>query len=217
MWACSRYRVLGVSVTCLVGMGSGCYTDGTSPLGTVTAPASRITVTSPLDTILVLGDTVQLRATAFAESGDTVPGITPRWSATPSNVLRANATGRVAAIGTGSGAVIASAQMLTGAIRLLVVDAHLDSILMLWSDTMAVQVYTRMALEPSGLLSDAEAAANNHNIVALLHALGALQDSLRRVTDQPVLVDLLVEAAVLELYAARACQLTEIPNAKEIC
>ena len=83
--------------------------NGHADTATLTVSGLTSIAVSPADTVITsIGDTVQLRATGLDNFGDTVPGLTIRFTSATPSVATVNAvTGRVIIIGAGNAVVLA--------------------------------------------------------------------------------------------------------------
>ncbi|MGK7313010.1 MAG: Ig-like domain-containing protein [Candidatus Longimicrobiales bacterium M2_2A_002] len=100
--------------------------------GTGVAPdtdVASVEVTAPRDTLIAIGETVQLSATARNAAGDELPGIAFTWeSSAPASITVAD-SGLATAAGSGSATVTAVAGAEAGATELYVVQAPVSVVI----------------------------------------------------------------------------------------
>lgn len=169
--------------------------EGTQP---VLGPSS-IQVTSPVDTVLAVGRSAQLAATARDASGNTVsPSLA--WSSSNASAASVGSAGLVNAVATGSATITASASGVSGTLRVRVVQADLGSVLTLAGDAYAASLLAglstskRAAVQP--LTTACSAAATSGNVVAITTCISGVRNEVVSATDQTDKVLL----AVLALY-----------------
>ncbi len=114
-----------------------------------------VTVTSPLDTILALGASTRLAATALDSNGAASPGAVFDWTSSDPGVVDVGSDGTVEALAVGTATVSASAEGASGSIRLAVVDADLTAVAALAGDPFASALVASVS---SAARSDVEAS-----------------------------------------------------------
>ena len=127
-----RQAVLTVSVL-LAACGGGECVSGPlcgdpAPNPTPTTTVASIQLSSPIDTVMAVGRTVTMAATARDASGSVMTGVTYTWSATPASVLSVSSSGLVTALAEGTGTVQAMADGVTAGFVLRAVPADLAGI-----------------------------------------------------------------------------------------
>ena len=108
-------------------LGVGCGEDPVGPIEPPGPPSSPATVTvAPREVSLgALGDTARLIATARAQDGRTISGVTVTWSSSDVSVATVDTTGLVTAAGDGHATVRAALGTISGAARIVVErEAH---------------------------------------------------------------------------------------------
>ena len=75
---------------------------------------SRVDVTPRIDTLIFLGETVQLDATAFGGSGRQISGGNFAWTSASPDVVSVSSTGLVTAVADGTAAIFASQEGVVG-------------------------------------------------------------------------------------------------------
>jgi hypothetical protein len=109
-WRCSTARLGSWPLIPLLASGLAC--GGTAePAAPVVA---SVVVNPATDTLVALGATRQLTATALDAAGNAVAGVTLAWSSSVPAVASVNASGLVAAVGNGQSQITASASGITG-------------------------------------------------------------------------------------------------------
>lgn len=94
---------------------------------------AAIDVSSPIDSVVAVGQVVQMDAVATAENGAPVSA-SFSWASAPSSVAIVDGTGMLSAQTTGSAVVRASAEGVTGSVTMVVVDADLEAARVLVQD-----------------------------------------------------------------------------------
>lgn len=85
-----------------------------------------IEVTSPIDTLLAVGWSTQLQATARDAGGSTVAA-TYTWSSSAPNIVSVDATGGITTGSAGTAQISATAQGITGNLRIRVIAADVEA------------------------------------------------------------------------------------------
>jgi uncharacterized protein YjdB len=123
---------------------SGCGDDG--PTGP--SPPSQIEVSSPIGSLMALGRTVQLSATARDNQGNVVTGVQVSWGSSNEAVARVSTTGLVESVAEGNVTVTATAAAavgtVSGTLQLRVVAADLDGIGATLSDPFTQALVSHM-------------------------------------------------------------------------
>ena len=134
------------------------------------AVVAAVQVTSPVDSILALGRTAQLTATARDQAGNPML-VSLTWQSSNTGVVTVTAAGLVAAAGTGTATVTASVGSVSGIIRLRVAPADLPTASGLAADAFAGVLVAgltsakRTALEAA--FAPCATGASSGNIVAI--------------------------------------------------
>jgi hypothetical protein len=113
----------GLAVIILAGISLFACGDETTGPGTV----ARVDLTPESTTLVSLGETVQLNATAFDAAGETVSGATFTWTSTDNGVVNLGSDGLVSARRNGSASITATAAAVDGTATVIVdqVGTHL--------------------------------------------------------------------------------------------
>lgn len=181
------HRVLTcVAVTALAACGSepaGC--NPTEP-GCGPAPAvSTIVVAAPIDTVMAVGRTAQLSASATDASGSPVT-VSFAWSSASTSVATVSDVGLVSADGVGSTSIEARAEGVVGTWPLRVVDADLDGISALLADPFAGALIgsldTATASDMDQLVAVCGSAVTDGDV---LRVRGCLQDAIAAESPDP--------------------------------
>jgi hypothetical protein len=137
-------------------------------------PVVAIIVASPIDTLLAVGSGTGLTATATDAAGDTVTTAFDWTSSDPA--VAVNSAGHVEAVSPGVATITATADGVSGTIRLRVVPADLTAIRALLADPYAAALVAAVVDNQTvaEAWADAGDAAANGNLVALAKALGTL-------------------------------------------
>ena len=104
----------GATVTATSGGASG------TAAVTVAQRPARIEVSPPADTLVAIGDAVQLAAASFDANGNEVPDAALAWSSADQDVATVDAAGLVTATGNGTASIAAAAGSATGAAEITV-------------------------------------------------------------------------------------------------
>lgn len=128
----------GATAVFLAGCGSDPVAcNPTDPgCGPGTPTVTTIDVTAPVDSVMAVGRTAQLSASAADASGSPV-SVSFTWSSTVTSVASVSGSGLVTAGGEGSASIEAQADGVVGAWPVRVVDADLDGISALLADPFA--------------------------------------------------------------------------------
>lgn len=120
------------------------------------ASISSIEVSSSVDTVMAVGRTAQMDATATDTDGATVsPDPTFTWSSTNTSVATVSSSGLVSAAAAGTTDIEASADGVTGSLTMRAVDANLDAISTLLGDAYLTSMV-------AGLDATTESTINGH-------------------------------------------------------
>ncbi|MDH3205366.1 MAG: Ig-like domain-containing protein [Gemmatimonadota bacterium] len=137
--------------------------DPTDPLcgGGGTPTIATITVTSPVDTVMAVGRTVQMSAAAMSSTGSPVSA-TFVWNSTSTGVGTVNANGLVMAQGTGTTNVQAMAGGQTGSIQMRAVDADLPAVTQTLTDAYRDALAAALSGTPASTLSGLMTTCASH-------------------------------------------------------
>ena len=174
---------------------------------------ASVQVNSAVDTILALGRTAQLTATARDQSGKEVAGAQFTWESSSSAVVTVNAAGLVTPHAVGLASVTVAAQGRTtviGTIRLRVVQADLATVSALAGDVFAGALVAALsaAKRPAVqiALGSCGTGASTGNVVAILKCAADVRAeaaSASDATDRALL-------AVLMLYGDQIARLLRL-------
>jgi hypothetical protein len=160
-------------------------------------------VTSPVDTILDLGRSTTLQATATDDQGQPVTGLQFTFSTsnpTVVSVVSVGASGVATAEGLGTATITASADGASGTIRLRVVDVDLGTVVTLAGDPFADALVGTLSAATSPTVRPAwdacETGGEDGNVAAILGAVADIRDETASATDPTDRASL----AVLGLY-----------------
>ncbi|MCH7490236.1 MAG: Ig-like domain-containing protein [Gemmatimonadetes bacterium] len=112
-----------------------CGDGGTGPSGTGAASPqviASVVVTPAAHTLLSLGETVQLTATAREASGNTISGTTFTWSSSDASVATVSSSGLVTAVTYGSANITAAAGGVTSNAAAVTVAQAVDLATWTW-------------------------------------------------------------------------------------
>lgn len=118
----SRARFVVASITMLMIPACGGDDGGPTEPGPQQPEVAVVEVTPGRDTLTALGATVQLSARALDASGDEVPGVSFTWSSSDDGVVGVSDAGVATAAGNGAAEVRATAEGVTGAAELAVIQ-----------------------------------------------------------------------------------------------
>jgi hypothetical protein len=108
--------------------GDGPACDPTNPLCATggTSQVAAIAISSPIDSVLVTGSTVQLVAVTADARGVVVPAVV-NWTSSDDGIATVGASGLVSALAAGSATITASSGSASATYPIRVVDARLAS------------------------------------------------------------------------------------------
>lgn len=164
---------------------------------------ASIEVSSAIDTVMAVGRTAQMDATATDTDGATVsPDPTFTWSSTNTSVATVSSSGLVSAAAAGTTDIEASADGVTGSLTMRAVNANLDAIATLLGDaylgSMIAGLDATTESTINGHLSTCSTNVDSGNILAIRDCLAdALATTGVDGTDTALL-------AVLALYFEQA-------------
>lgn len=118
------------------------------------ASIASIDVSSPIDTVMAVGRTAQMDATATDTDGNTVT-TTFTWASTNTSVATISSSGLASAAATGTTDIEASADGVTGSLTMRAVNANLDAISALLGDAYLTSMV-------AGLDATTESTINGH-------------------------------------------------------
>lgn len=165
------------------------------------ASIASIDVSSAVDTVMAVGRTAQMSATATDTDGNTA-NPTFAWGSTNTSVATVSGSGLVSADAAGTTDIEASADGVTGSLTIRAVDADLDAISTLLGDayltSMVAGLDATTESTVSGHLSTCSTHVDSGNILAIRDCLAdALGTTGANGTDTALL-------AVLALYFEQA-------------
>lgn len=156
-------RVLALVLTSSAAIVASCSSEapGCAPTdpgcGTTTDPTvSAIAVTATIDTVMAVGRTTQLSASATDADGNAV-STSFTWSSSSAPVATMDGDGTVSAVGPGSVSIEASAEGEAGQWSVRVVDADLDGVTALLSDPFANALIESLDLDTESPIVELEA------------------------------------------------------------
>jgi len=186
--------------------------DGDDPAGPGVPPEERVAtieVTSPIDTVMVVGRSVRLEAVAREADGTAVSGVAFTWAASNQDVAAVDGTGLVQAAAPGTSSISAAAGAATGSLRMRVVDVDLDAIAALFTDPYALALVSGMGADArsrvQAAIADCASARDAGHVIAMgecLRQVAAEAATVAGGADR-------VLAAVLDLYADRGLRLLD--------
>lgn len=156
--------------------GCGPTDPGCGPAGPT---VSAITVAAIIDTVMAVGRTTQLSATATDADGREV-STSFEWSSSSTSVATVNGGGTVSAVGVGSASIEASAESEVGQWSVRVVDADLDGVAALLADPFAealigsLDVASESSIEE--LTADCDAGLGSGDVLAIRTCLDEAVD-----------------------------------------
>lgn len=130
--------------------------------GEPTEPASLVAsveITSPIDTLLASGKTVQLTATPRDAAGAVVSGLELTWTASNPAVASVSAAGLVTGLAAGTSVITASTGAVSGTLRLRVVGADLEAITAVLTDPVVSHLLSGVGASARGSVVGAINAA----------------------------------------------------------
>lgn len=154
--------------------GAAC-SDSTGPSD---AGAVALKVTSPIDTIMAEGRSVQLGAVARDSRGATVPEVSVTWSSSNEGVATVSGAGVVDAVALGTAVISARAERATGSLRMRVVTVDLGAIAALLADPYATGLVDGLDAAPRGHFKSAIAACHGANEAGHVIAMGECLESI---------------------------------------
>lgn len=145
---------------------------GCGDQGPELTPAS-VDVTSPIDTILPVGKSAQLGATARDQAGAAILGVAFSWTSSNPAVVSVSGTGLAAAQAAGSATITAAvAGGVSGSLRLRVVEADLTTVSALAGDAFATALVAALSAGKRPAVqaawSKCASGAESGNVVAVL-------------------------------------------------
>ena len=158
----------------LIAAAAAC-SDSTGPSD---AGAVAVEVTSPIDTIMAEGRSVQLGAVAKDSRGATVPAISVTWSSSNEGVATVSSAGVVDAVAPGSAVISAAAGRATGSLRMRIVAVDLGAIAALLADPYATALVDGLGEAPRGHVQAAIAACHSANEAGHVIAMGECLESI---------------------------------------
>lgn len=152
--------------------------------------AASVEVTSAIDTILPMGRTSQLTATARDQAGAAIPGATFTWSTSDPAVVGVSSAGLATPGNPGTATVTATTQGQAprgGNIRLRVVEADLATVIALGGDAFAAALVGAVSSGQRAAVQAAWSAcatgATAGNVVTILGCLAQVRAAAGSVSD----------------------------------
>jgi len=141
--------MLGRVPACLIGVATGslivaCGGDGEDPTEPSLPLISQVAVASPIDTLIAATRTVQLSASAVDAQGNAISTVQYEWSSSNTAVATVGNTGLVQPTVAGPVTISASADGVSGTLRLRVVEADLSGITTLLNDPFTDQLVSHL-------------------------------------------------------------------------
>lgn len=166
---------------------SGC--GGDEPTGP--SPPTQVEVSSPIGSLMALGRTVQLTATARDNQGNVVTGIQVSWGSSNEAVATVSTTGLVESVAEGNVTITASTAgvtgTLSGTLQLRVVAADLGGIGATLSDPFTQALVSLMTATTQASMQAALAGCSNGvssgSLEAIQDCLGSAQSQVGAATD----------------------------------
>jgi hypothetical protein len=122
---------------------------------------ANITVDSPVDTVMAVGRTVPMTATATNSTGGPVT-VTFIWNSTNTTVATVNGSGVVSADAAGTTTIQASAQSETGSIAMRAVDADLVAVTAALTDPFTASLGAALSGTPASALNTILTTCGDH-------------------------------------------------------
>lgn len=134
-----------------------------------------VELTSPIDTIMAAGRSVQLDAVAKDSRGETVAGTSLTWSSSDEDVATVNGSGLVQAVAPGTTTISASTADATGTLRMRVVAADLAAIAALLADPYLAALVDGLGEAPRervrAAIANCENASDPGHVIAMSDCL----------------------------------------------
>lgn len=131
---------------------------------------SAIAVTATIDTVMAVGRTTQLSASATDAAGNAI-STSFTWSSSSAPVATVDGDGTVSAVGPGAASIQASADGETGQWSVRVVDADLDGVTALLSDPFADALIESLDVDTQSamveLAADCDEALGSGDVLAI--------------------------------------------------
>lgn len=166
---------------------------------------SAVSVEAEIDTVMAVGRTTQLSATA-TDRDDNPISTSFTWSSSSTSVATVDADGTVSAVGPGSASIEASANGEAGTWQLTVVDADLTGVADLLQDPFVEALIQSLDTEPGSSLSDlltrCEVDLDSGDVLAIRACLtGAADVESSNATNDPALavLDLVFQESLRKL------------------
>jgi hypothetical protein len=155
-----------------------------------TTQIASVIITSPIDTIVAVGTTVQLTASAQDAAGAEITGINFTWSSSPAFIASVDADGLVTALQEGAITILATTDEtagVSGSLMLRVVPANLILINEILADPFGNSLVNNLTFNTRSVVEDALAecanAIDTGNIVVLIACLTVVRTEVHSATD----------------------------------
>jgi hypothetical protein len=109
------------------------------------SPPVLVEVTSPIGSVMALGRSVQLSATARDVVGNVVTGVPFSWESSNEAVARVSSTGLVTGVAEGAPTITATAENVSGSLQMEVVAVDLDGIAAVLNDPFFAQLVSHLS------------------------------------------------------------------------
>ena len=144
-----------------------CGDAGQGPDPTV----ATITVASPIDSVMAVGRSVQLSASAADATGTPVSGVAFTWASTSTSTATVSGTGLVVAVAAGTTTIGASADGIVGSLPMRAVDADLDGVSATLNERFAQAIRGELdastASTLNGILSMCSSSVTSGHVLAI--------------------------------------------------
>ena len=150
---------------------------GESSVGPPAQTVATVTVTSPIDTVMMQSRTVQLSAAARNASGGTVSGVTLTWASSNTAVASVTTAGAVTGVTAGVSEISATAEGVAGSLRMRVVVTDAAAIETVLDDPLVSRLLMGASAAPRATVSTAvdsvRAAVGTGNVMVMHRNLAA--------------------------------------------
>ena len=164
-----------------------------------TPTVASIGVTSPIDSLLAVGRSAQMAATARDASGNALTGVSLTWSSSNPSVATVSSTGLVTGVAAGPVTIQAVSGSITGGVSLRAVGADLQSVATVLGDPFVPAMIDRLASGTNTSLATFLAACSTALSNGHVSNVEQCLDSIRNTTGTDGTDTALL--AVLRLYA----------------
>ncbi|UCC71385.1 MAG: Ig-like domain-containing protein [Gemmatimonadota bacterium] len=175
--------------------------DG-GPFIPVTRPVAEVEVTSPIDTLIAAGRTVQLSATARDADGVRISGAQFTWRSSNTALATVSGDGLVEALADGSVTITATTSGVSGSLRMRVLLADLEAVAGALGDPLTELLVTHLsgATQPDvqAALNQCVSSIGPGNIAAIVDCIEAVRAEASGATDPTDTVLLAVLGLIID-------------------